>query len=237
MPRSGLHRACLCVARGEGTATVARGEGLDEKGCSPGIVGAYRRIAFDTAHVELRTADRMLMFDFDQSVRPETLKDPLAQASWGLGFAPRSYTVGLVGEYEPTMRTDAQAEAMGVIVDGVVRFPARQVNVGDTWSTEWAGVRRQTETAGFFRFTQTAEFQQMIPGPSPRARIGYTTRGRIEISPERNKQQEETTVEGKGWILRDLQTGTVVGLDASGTITMNLKTPGITITRTMTASY
>jgi hypothetical protein len=195
-------------------------------------------LVFDSAHVELRTVDKPHVFDFDTSINPATLaSDTLKQLSWGLGMAPRNYTLGPLGEYNTAPLNDAQAEAMGVIIDPAVRLAPKPVNLGDQWTADWVGSRKQKQNDAFFRYSQTARLQEIVPGPSPRARISYTTTGRMEIPADKNPQQEETTLQAKGTILLDIATGTVVGIDAFGSISTNLKVPGLVLTRTMSAKY
>jgi len=125
---------------------------------------------------------------------------------------------------------------MGLVIDAPVRLPDSAVELGEEWTREWIGAKRQRDNDGIFHYRQTASLQEIENG-SQRARIIFETTGRLEISPDRNSGGEETVFEAKGSIVLDLKTGQLAVTDCSGTITSEFKYAGLKIVRGIEAKY
>jgi len=205
---------------------------------SAGEDGAnHVEIIFDSAHVEGRTRDKAFQFDFDHASGPALGQDQLRQFSWALAAAPRRFALGPKGEYHPdNPNQDGHAEAIGVIVDLPIRLPDGPVHVGDQWSGEWTGTTRKKDGASF-QYRQNAQLEEIIEGPSPRARISFSTSGLLQIVPEKNSQGEETTLDARGFVLLEVATGLVDAGESAGTISTDITSLGLKIVHEITATY
>jgi hypothetical protein len=195
-------------------------------------------ILVDAAQVDGHAGDKTFQFRFDQPVAPADLAaDPVRQFAWGFSMAPRRYTLGQKGDYrlgDPGQ--DAQAEAIGLIVDAPVHLPDRPVNVGDQWTREWTGIARKKDGAAF-HFQQHATLEAIAAGASPRARITFSTVGTLRDSAGQPVPGEETTLEANGSVLLDVQSGLVVGLNSAGTLSTDIKTAGLKVVFGYTSKY
>jgi hypothetical protein len=201
--------------------------------------GSDVQVAFEKARVEGIYKSKPFQFDFEQSNRPKNLEqDPLQLISWVYSLGGRRFSRGVLGEYTiGDEKTDAQTEAMGVIIDAPVRLPEGPAKVGDEWTSEWKGARAESETQGVFRYRQTAQLRKIEEGESPRAHIGFSTSGQLEIPAGRNESRGEATVmNAEGTILLDLLTGRVVSSETSGTITSDFRV-GFKIIRGIKTKY
>lgn len=205
---------------------------------SPGKDGVnHVEVVFDSAHVEGRTRDTTFQFDFDEASGAVPGEDDIRQFSWTLAAAPRRFALGPKGEYHVENGSpDNHADAIGVIVDLPVRLPDGPVNVGDQWTVEWTGISRQNDGATF-RFRQNAQLEAITDGPSPRARITFSTSGTLQIAPEQNTQAEETTLAAKGFVLLEIGTGLIDVGESAGTITTDITSLGLQIVHEFSATY
>jgi hypothetical protein len=195
-------------------------------------------ILVENAQVEGRTQDKPLQFHFDGGPAPADLAaDPVRQFAWSLSVTPRRYTLGAKGDYRLDAGHDAQTEATGVILDAPIRLSDGAVNVGDEWSSDWTGNGRRKKDDAVFHYHQTARVEEIGGGAAPRARISFSTSGALRDSSGKNLQGEDTRLESKGSILLDVRTGTVVGVDSSGTITTDVKGAGLKVVFTYTSKY
>jgi hypothetical protein len=194
-------------------------------------------IIFDRAHVEGRTRDNTFQFDFDQASAPAPGEDPLRQFAWVLAAAPRRFTVGPNGEYRPNNpNQEAHAEAIGVIVDLPIRLPDGAVTVGTQWSGEWTGTNRKKDGARF-QYRQSAQVEEIVAGPSPRARISFSTSGVLQIPPQQNSQGEQTALDASGFVLVDLATGLIEAGESAGAISTDITSIGLKIVHEITTTY
>jgi hypothetical protein len=204
---------------GEGRRTVE----ADERGCAV-------RIMYDHAHVEGIFGSKP--FDFDVSpAMPENFKeDKLVEIAWGLAMAGRHYLLGPKGEYRPAKAaTDAHGEAFAMLIDAPLRLPEEGVNVGQEWTTEWAGECTHKDTGATFHYRQTAVLEELINGQS--ARITYSTAGTLEFLGKPSPQREGSVFEAKATMVLDLQAGLPVMVETSGTLTTELKQAGVKMVR------
>ena len=126
---------------------------------------------------------------------------------------------------------------MGVIVDAPVHLPDHPVKAGEQWTTDWKGVRVDIETHGVFQYREIAKLEEVEKTGPPRARISFTTTGQLEIPQDRNAQRgESTNIVARGTVAFDLQTGSVVSWESSGTITSEFKV-GFKVVREIQAKY
>jgi len=198
--------------------------------------GSRVEVQIAGAHVEARTRDKTVRFDFDQStVIADLAQDPIRQFAWGFSMGGQKYLLGKKGQYRlENNNDDGQAEPMAVILNVPVGLPDHEVHEGDEWTSEWTGLPRKKDGATV-RFRQTARLADVAAGQTPRARITFTTSGTLNVPADKNIQGEEMTLAGKGSILLDLQSGLVVASDSSGTITTDIKKAGIQIVHTLTS--
>jgi hypothetical protein len=198
-------------------------------------------ITFDSAHVTGTVQGKTFQYDFVRDSPPPSLdpaKEPARVISWGLTMARRNYLVTPTGEYSLSDRTqDAQAEASAILMDGPVQLPPRALKVGETWTSEWTGKGRQKANGASFNYKQTARLEELTEGPSPRARISYTTTAVMNVPEDKNPQGEATSLEAKGSIVLDVTSGTLLASDSSGSITTDLKKPGLKMVRRMTSKF
>jgi hypothetical protein len=198
--------------------------------------GSRIEIVFEHARVEGRTQDGPFQLEFDGGTGPGA--DPIRRFAWGVGVGPRRYTLGPNGEYRlDDGGQDPHAEAAGVILDAPVRLTDRTVTVGDEWTSDWTGVSRRKHDGAMFHYRQTARVEEIVAGATPRARISFSTSGSLHDPSGKELQAEKARLEGKGSILLDVQTGTVVGVDSTGTISTEIKTAGLKVVFGYTSKY
>jgi len=204
---------------------------------APSGVADSVEIVVDTAQVEGRAADKPFHFQFAQPAAPAGVAaDPVGQFAWGLSMAPRRYTLGPKGAYRLTdAGQDAQAEAVGVIVDAPVRLPDRPVGAGDHWTTEWNGIARKKD-GGIFHYQQRAVIEEIV-GASERARISFSTSALMYDASGKPLQGEETKLDAKGAILLDLRSGVVLHVDSTGTMSTEIKTAGLKVAFLYSSKY
>ncbi len=212
---------------GEGESTVGPGDG-----------GARVDIRLETARVEGDYKGNPYQFDLTLSSPPDDLaEDPLKQVAWGLGMGGRHYSVGTRGEYLPANPDDdAQGEAMGHLIDTVVRFPTDGVHVNSEWTNQWNGNRRQAENGASFVFEQKARLEEVLDG-GPRFRISCQLTGRLDIPEDKNPNHEETTLEAKGSVIFDSKRQKIVASESSGAITTSMKQAGLTLIRRIESRF
>jgi hypothetical protein len=206
---------------------------------SAGDAGAsHIDILIENAHVEGLAKDKPFEYDFDQPTPPADLaKDPIRQFAWGFGMAPRRYMLGPKGEFHLTdANGDGQAEQMAVLVDVPVRLSDRAVNAGDQWTSDWTGTPRKKDGATM-KYHQSAKLEEMLPGGTRRARISFSTSGKLDVPPEKNTQGEQVTLESKGSVVLDLSTGLVTTADSAGTMTTEIKIGNLKIVHGISAKY
>jgi hypothetical protein len=209
---------------------------------SPGVGNtSHVELTYEKAHVTGVVSGKPFQYDFVRDTPPPSLdpaKEPARVISWGLTMGRRNYLVGPTGDYSLTDPTqDAQAEASAIIIDGAVRLPQRAVKVGDTWNSEWTGKGRQKANGASFSYKQTARLEELSEGASPRARISFTTTAVMNVPADKNVQDESTTLDAKGTIVLDVTTGTVVASENAGSITTDLKKPGLKMVRRMSSKF
>ena len=184
------------------------------------------RLEFDRAEVDGTFSGQPFRFDFDRASL-ESQVDP-QRLAWQLGMGGRRFTLGVRGEYTMT-GPDAAAEAVGLVIDAPVRLPERAVSVGDEWAVEWTGTQRPAEVDGALRLRQVARLKEIVPFPSPRARIEFETTGDLVITATPNVSRGDSmTLAATGSVLLDLLTGQIVAIDTSGTITSAFSAAGFT---------
>jgi hypothetical protein len=201
---------------------------------------AHVSVRFRKAHVRGIYKGDSFEFDFQQDRRPAKLgSDPIELISWAYSMGGRRYTRGPSGEYVPgTQITDAQDEAMGIIIDAPVHLPSRPLQAGDKWTAEWKGARMQNDTKGVFNYRETANVQAIESGESPRAHIVFTTTGEMEIPADRNAGRGEATkVEVQGSVVVDLASRVVVASQTTGSINSDFRDAGFSITRNFQAKF
>jgi hypothetical protein len=186
------------------------------------------------AHVDVKTRDTALQYDFDQSTAPaDVAQDPIRHFSWGFSMAAQMYTLGSKGEYRLADQ-DGEAEPLAVILNAPVRLPDRPVDVGDQWNAEWTGSARKKD-GGTMQFRQIARLEELAPAPSRRARISFSTTGTLNVPADKNPQGEELTLEAKGSVVLDLVSGAVVTADSAGTVTTDIKKVGVRLIHTLSS--
>jgi hypothetical protein len=198
---------------------------------------SHVEIVFDSAQVTGVASGKPFQFDFTRANPPTaTLASDTARAfSYGLSMARRNYLIGPTGDYAVVDAQDAQAEAMAILIDGAVRLPEKPVKVGDTWTRDWTGKERHKNADASYVYKQTARLEQLSEGRSPRARISYTTTGVLTMPANANPQLEQATAEGKGYVVLDVATGTVLESETAGTIVTDRKKAGMKMVQRMTA--
>lgn len=198
---------------------------------------SHVEVIFDSAKVTSIGAGKPFQFEFSRSSPPATSlqADPPRVFSWGISMGRRDYLVGPTGDYSVQEQdSDAQGEALAILVDSAVRLPEKPAKVGETWTREWAGKRQQKNTDGVFGYKQTARLEALAGG---RARISYTIQGVLQIAAAKNPNAESTTLEGKGTVVLDVASGTVIESDSSGAIVTELKKPGVKMVRRIGAKF
>jgi hypothetical protein len=203
---------------------------------------SHIQVTFESSHVEGLVAAKPFQLDFAPGAPAPAMQDlstpqKVAQlVSWGLTMGPRNFTLGPTGDYSLVdTQQDAQGEATGVIVDAPVRLPGHAITAGGEWTSDWIGKRPQKNNGAVFKFHQTAKLLDMSAGPSPRAHISFVTTGTLEVPPAKNPQGEVTSLDAKGTVTLDVASGVVVGIDAAGAITTELKQAGLKIERRLTS--
>lgn len=193
----------------------------------------------DKASVEGIYSSKPYQFDFLKSAPPQDIaQDQLRQIAWALGMGGRHFKQGSNGEYVTADdNDDAQAEALGVLIDAPVRLPGPSVQVGEEWATEWSGDRHQKDNGAAFQYKQKAKIAQLIEAAPRRARIEFQTSARLDTPGDKNRQIAESTLEAKGAILLDLTSGAVLSIQSSGVITTEVKMAGLKIVRTIDSKY
>jgi hypothetical protein len=199
---------------------------------------SHVEIIFDSARVTGVAAGKPFQFDFTRNNSPATTMaaDPPRVFSFGMTMDHRNYQIGPNGDYSVIdSDTDAQGEATAILVDGAVRLPDNPVKVGETWTRDFLGKRKHKNADTTFVYHQTARLDHLSEGPSPRAKISYTTTGVLNMPADKNPQLEQSTFEGKGYVVLEVPTGNLVESDTSGSITTELKKAGLKMVRRMAA--
>ena len=205
--------------------------------------GSHVELIFDTAHVSGLNGDKPFQLDLDKGIDPMSmdLKSPQEAPrvlAFVLAMGKRDFLLGPQGDYSLVdTKQDAQGEATGIIVDAPVRLPPNAVNVGQEWTSEWIGKAADKKNGGKFRYKQTAKLAEIVAGPTPRARITFATTGTLDIPAGSNPQNEETILDATGFILLDIQTGTVVASESAGTVTSDIKGAAVKLVRRTTAKF
>jgi hypothetical protein len=204
---------------------------------------SHVELTFEKAHVNGLNGDKPFEVDLDSttSLTPQDLTSAQQAPrilSFVLSMGKRDFLLGPQGEYSLVdTKQDAQDEATGTIVDAPVRLPAHAVSVGEQWTSEWIGNVAHKKNGGKFHYKQTARLAEIVPGPAPRARITFATTGALDIPAGKNPQNEETVLDAKGFILLDLQTGTVVASESAGTVTTDMKGASLKMVLRATAKF
>jgi hypothetical protein len=202
---------------------------------------SHIELIFDSAQVNGVAAGKPFTFDFVRT-RPLASTDLSTDAarvvSWGRAMGRRDYLLGPKGDYTLVAGDqDAQGEASAILLDGAVRLAAKPVNVGETWTTNWTGKRKQKNNDGTFAYQQTARLDQLTDGPKPTARISFSTRGTLNIPAAKNPQGETTALEGKGYIVLDVAKGQLLACESGGAITTEIKQAGLKMVQRMSARF
>lgn len=204
---------------------------------------SHVELVFEKAHVNGLNGDKPFELDLDLAIDPTSMDLTSAQEaprilSFVRSMGKRDFLLGPQGDYSLVdAKQDAQDEAAGIIVDAPVRLPAYAVTVGQQWTSEWIGKVAHKKNGGKFHYKQTAKLAEFVAGPTPRARITFATTGALDIPAGNNPQNEQTTLETTGFILLDLQTGTVVAADSAGTVTTDIKGASLKMVLRTTAKF
>lgn len=194
------------------------------------------QILFDTAKANGTFNAKPFTFDFDRNARPATIdQDKLQQICWGMAMGGRHYSLGPKGEYlNGDASADAHGEALAVSIDAPVRVPDEPVAVGQSWTTEWSGARKQKESGAAFLYRQTATLDAV---DGSKARLAFTLNGTLVFSSQPSPQREESKLETKGIVVLDLDTGMPASIRSEGVITTELKVAGIKLVRGVSSNY
>ena len=206
---------------------------------------SHVELVFETAHVDGLNGDKPFQLDLDRAAAPTpqdlaSVEEAPRVLSFVVAMGKRDYLLGPQGDYSLSdAKQDAQEEATGIIVDAPVRLPTSAVTVGQQWTNEWIGKAADKKNGGKFHYKQTATLAEIVAGKTPRARITFATTGTLDIPSTNGPRTEQTTLDAKGFILLDLQTGTVVASDAAGAVTteINISGTSLKMVRRTTAKF
>lgn len=198
--------------------------------------GNLMRLAVEKANVSGTYLGKPFKYDFAGPTAPATLqKDEVGQFAFAISMGGRTYTLGPKGDYlTGSADDDAAAEAMSVIIDAPVRLSDTAVDIGQSWTREWTGARRNKDNGGVFHYKQTATIKSLVKG---RALIDFSVSGRLDIPADRNPQKEETTLELTGTVTLDSTTGMVVASRSSGTVATAFEGGTLRLTRRIDANF